>query len=130
MNQPSQTGRLVVCLFLYIPVVWAALLLAQSLGGGLADILTSLTAALDAHKHRRPLNVLVIGGSGAGRSRSCVKPNTLEANKNYVITDSKSEVLLATGGYLKSQRYDIRVLNLVNLEESNGYNPFRYVRAA
>ena len=45
-----------------------------------------------------------------------------------MITDPKSEVLLATGGYLKSQGYDIRVLNLVNLEESDGYNPFRYIR--
>ena len=72
--------------------------------------------------------MLVIGGSGAGKSRSYVKPNILEANTNYVVTDPKSEVLLATGGYLKSQGYDIRVLNLVNLEESDGYNPFRYIR--
>ena len=83
---------------------------------------------LDTHKHRRSLNVLVIGGSGAGKSRTYVKPNILEANTNYVITDPKSEVLFATGGYLKSQGYDIRVLNLVNLEESDGYNPFRYIR--
>ena len=83
---------------------------------------------LDTHKHRRSLNVLVIGGSGAAKTRSYVKPNILEANTNYVITDPKSEVLLATGGYLKSQGYDIRVLNLVNLEESDGYNPFRYIR--
>ena len=150
-------------------MVWAALLLAQSLGGGgLPGILASLTAALenpfavrwtdrslvcvlicsalyaaalcyvsanqgrtregaehgsavwgspqqvnamfaqkenklltrnvrlglDTHKHRRSLNVLVIGGSGAGKSRSYVKPNILEANTNYVVTDPKSEVLL------------------------------------
>ena len=189
-------------LLLYPLIVWAALLLAQSLGGGLPDIITNLTAAmehpfrihwteyslvtilvctgayimgiclyadqqgrtrdgeehgsatwasprqvnamfaqkknklltknvrlgLDTHKHRRSLNVLVIGGSGAAKTRSYVKPNILEANTNYVITDPKSEVLLATGGYLKSQGYDIRVLNLVNLEESDGYNPFRYIR--
>ena len=83
---------------------------------------------LDTHKHRRSLNVLVIGGSGAAKTRSYVKPNILEANTNYVITDPKSEVLLATGGWLKSQGYDIRVLNLVNLEQSDGYNPFRYLR--
>ena len=83
---------------------------------------------LNTHKHRRSLNVLVIGGSGAAKTRSYVKPNILEANTNYVITDPKSEVLLATGGYLKSQGYDIRVLNLVNLEQSDGYNPFRYLR--
>ena len=83
---------------------------------------------LDTHKHRRSLNVLAIGGSGAAKTRSYVKPNILEANTNYVITDPKSEVLLATGGWLESQGYDIRVLNLVNLEQSDGYNPFRYLR--
>ena len=83
---------------------------------------------LDTHKHRRSLNVLVIGGSGAAKTRSYVKPNILEANTNSVITAPKMEVLTATGGWLKSKGYDIRVLNLVNLEESDGYNPFRYLR--
>ena len=185
-----------------VPVVWLALLLAQSLGGGLPELLRNLTSALeqptnivwtdkslpailiclaaygmavllyrtnqgrtrdgeehgsavwatpasvnaqfaqkdsipltqhvrlglDTHKHRRSLNVLVIGGSGAAKTRSFVLPNILTANTNYVITDPKSEVLLATGGYLKKQGYDVRVLNLVNLEQSDGYNPFRYLR--
>lgn len=185
-----------------IPVVWLALLLAQSLGGGLPELLRNLTSALeqptniiwtdkslptiliclaaygmavllyrtnqgrtrdgeehgsaawatpasvnaqfaqkdsipltqhvrlglDTHKHRRSLNVLVIGGSGAAKTRSFVLPNILTANTNYVITDPKSEVLLATGGYLKEQGYDVRVLNLVNLGQSDGYNPFRYLR--
>ena len=185
-----------------IPVVWLALLLAQSLGGGLPELLRNLTRALeqptnivwtnkslptiliclaaygmavllyrtnqgrtrdgeehgsaawatpasvnaqfaqkesipltqhvrlglDTHKHRRSLNVLVIGGSGAAKTRSFVLPNILTANTNYVITDPKSEVLLATGGYLKEQGYDVRVLNLVNLEQSDGYNPFCYLR--
>ena len=189
-------------LFGTIPVIWLALLLAQSLGGGLPELLRNLTAALeqptniiwtdkslpailiclaaygmavllyrtnqgrtrdgeehgsaawatpasvnaqfaqkdsipltqhvrlglDTHKHRRSLNVLVIGGSGAAKTRSFVLPNILTANTNYVITDPKSEVLLATGGYLKEQGYDVRVLNLVNLEQSDGYNPFRYLR--
>lgn len=83
---------------------------------------------LDSHKHKRSLNVLVIGGSGAAKTRSYVKPNILEANTNYVITDPKMEVLTATGSWLKSQGYDIRVLNLVNLAESDGYNPFCYLR--
>lgn len=83
---------------------------------------------LDTHKHRRSLNVLVIGGSGAAKTRGYVKPNILEANSNYVITDPKMEVLTATGGYLKRQGYDIRVLNLVDLSQSDGYNPFRYLR--
>ena len=185
-----------------IPVVWLALLLAQSLGGGLPELLRNLTSALEqptniiwtdkslptiliclaaygmavllyrtnqgrtrdgeehgsaawatpasvnaqfaqkdsipltqhvrlglnTHKHRRSLNVLVIGGSGAAKTRSFVLPNILTANTNYVITDPKSEVLLATGGYLKEQGYDVRVLNLVNLEQSDGYNPFCYLR--
>lgn len=185
-----------------IPVVWLALLLAQSLGGGLPELLRNLTRALeqptnivwtnkslptiliclaaygmavllyrtnqgrtrdgeehgsaawatpasvnaqfaqkdsipltqhvrlglDTHKHRRSLNVLVIGGSGAAKTRSFVLPNILTANTNYVITDPKSEVLLATGSYLKEQGYDVRVLNLVNLEQSDGYNPFCYLR--
>lgn len=83
---------------------------------------------LDTHKHRRSLNVLVIGGSGAAKTRSYVKPNILQANTNYVITDPKMEVLTATGGYLKSRGYDVRVLNLVNLAQSDGYNPFCYLR--
>ena len=183
-------------------MVWAALLIAHSLGGGLPDLISNLTAALqspldihwteysmmsilvcsglyimgiclyqstqgrtrdgeehgsaqwasprqvnamfcqkqnkiltqhvklglDAHKHRRSLNVLVIGGSGAAKTRSYVLPNILEANTNYVITDPKMEVLTATGGYLKQKGFDLRVLNLVNLEQSDGYNPFRYLR--
>ena len=83
---------------------------------------------LDTHIHRRSLNVLVIGGSGAAKTRSYVVPNILEANTNYVITDPKMEVLIKTGGWLKENGYDIRVLNLVNLSESDGYNPFRYLR--
>ena len=202
LNQPGRSGGVLPYLFLYIPVVWAALLIAQSLGNGLPELLTNLTAALqtplkirwtehslmsilactgayiigiclycttqgrtrdgeehgsaqwaspkqvnamfcqkqnkpltqnvrlglDTHKHRRSLNVLVIGGSGAAKTRSYVLPNILEANTNYVITDPKMEVLTATGGYLKNQGYDVRVLNLVNMEQSDGYNPFRYIR--
>lgn len=84
---------------------------------------------LDAYKHKRNLNVLVIGGSGASKTRGFVKPNILEGNGcSMVITDPKMEVLNATGSFLKSQGYDIRVLNLVNLSQSDGYNPFVYLR--
>lgn len=83
---------------------------------------------LDTHKHRRSLNVLVIGGSGAAKTRGYVKPNILQANTNYVITDPKQEVLFSTAGYLKSRGYEIRVLNLVNLAQSDGYNPFCYIQ--
>ena len=83
---------------------------------------------LDTHKHRRSLNVLVIGAAARPRPAAMSCLIILEANTNYVITDPKMEVLTATGGYLKSQGYDVRVLNLVNLEQSDGYNPFRYIR--
>lgn len=194
---------ILLCLFLYIPVAWFAMVLAQSFGeSGLPVLLQNLTAALnnpldihwtknspaallfatgiyglcmglyftdrakrrdgeehgsatwgsprqvnamfvqrqnkpltrhvklglDARKHKRNLNVLVIGGSGASKTRGYVKANILEANTNYVITDPKQEVLTATGGFLRKQGYDVRVLNLVNLEQSDGYNPFVYLR--
>ena len=202
LNRTDRTGGILYRLFFYLLVIWAALLIAQSLGGGLPDLFSNLTAALehpfqiqwtdkslltilictgvyiiglciydaesgrtrdgeehgsamwgsprqvnaqfcqkqnkiltrhvrlglDTHKHRRSLNVLVIGGSGAAKTRGYVKPNILEANTNYVITDPKMEVLTDTGGYLKKKGYDVRVLNLVNLEQSDGYNPFRYLR--
>lgn len=87
-----------------------------------------VSLGLDTHKHRRSLNVLVIGGSGASKTRGYVLPNLLQANTNYVVTDPKSEVLMATGHYLKRQGYRISVLNLVNFDQSDGYNPFRYLR--
>ena len=188
--------------FLYIPVVWIAVLIAQSLGDGLPDLLKNLPAALetpfairwtanslpaigicslayviglglyfstrgrtrqgeehgsavwappaqvnamfaqkenilltrhvrlglDSHKHKRNLNVLVIGGSGSAKTRGYAKPNLLQANTNYVVTDPKQELLDATGNLLKEKGYDIRVLNLVNFDLSDGYNPFRYLR--
>lgn len=197
------TSDILLCLFLYIPVVWFAMVLGQSYEeSGLPVLLQNLTVALnnpldihwtknspaallfatgiyglcmglyftdrakrrdgeehgsatwgspqqvnamfvqrqnkpltrhvkldlDARKHKRNLNVLVIGGSGASKTRGYVKPNILEANTNYVITDPKQEVLTATGGFLRKQGYDVRVLNLVNLEQSDGYNPFVYLR--
>ena len=202
LNRTDRTGGILYRLFLYLPVIWAALLTAQSLGDGLPDLFSNLAVALehpfqiqwtdkslltilictgayimglciydaesgrtrdgeehgsamwgsprqvnaqfcqkqnkiltrhvrlglDTHKHRRSLNVLVIGGSGAAKTRGYVKPNILEANTNYVITDPKMEVLTDTGGYLKKKGYDVRVLNLVNLEQSDGYNPFCYLR--
>ena len=202
IQNQSRTADVLLCAFLYLPVIWFALLLAQSLGNGLPELLQNLTAAmqqpftirwtdkslvlllicsvaywigisvylaeqgrtrdgaehgsatwaspaqingmfaqkqnklltrhvklgLDSHKHKRNLNVLVIGGSGASKTRGYVLPNTLSANTNYVITDPKMEVLTATGGVLKSHGYDVRVLNLVNMEQSDGYNPFAYLR--
>ncbi len=202
MNKNSRAGNILFCALLYIPVVWAALLIAQSLGNGLPDLLENLTAALetpfairwtddslaaigvcslayaiglgvyfstrgrtrqgeehgsavwalpqqvngmfsqeenilltrhvrlgfDTHRHGRNLNVLVIGGSGSSKTRGYAKPNILQANASYVVTDPKQEILNATGNLLKEKGYDIRVLNLVNFDLSDGYNPFRYLR--
>lgn len=204
LHKQSRREDILLCVFLYVPVAWLALVLAQCFGeGGLPMLIENLTVALnnptsitwtdkslvallfatgiyilciglyftdqarrrdgeehgsatwgspkqvnaifaqklnkpltrhvklglDAYKHKRNLNVLVIGGSGASKTRGFVKPNILEGNGcSMVITDPKMEVLNATGSFLKSQGYDIRVLNLVNLSQSDGYNPFVYLR--
>lgn len=83
---------------------------------------------LDTHRHRRNLNVVVVGGSGSGKTRFYAKPNILQCNTSFVITDPKSEMLKATGHLLKAKGYDIKVLNLINFAESDGYNPFQYLR--
>ena len=73
--------------------------------------------------------MLVIGGSGAAKTRSFVLPNILD--RKHQLCHNRPQIWkcsLATGGYLKEQGYDVRVLNLVNLEQSDGYNPFRYLR--
>ena len=82
----------------------------------------------DAHKHRRNLNVLVIGGSGAGKTRFYVKPNIMQANCSMVVLDPKGENLRSTGWLLKKKNYRIRILDLVQMERSHCYNPFVYLR--
>lgn len=84
--------------------------------------------SMDGRKTLRNCNALVIGGSGTGKSRFLVKPNMLQANCSYVITDPSGELLETMGGFLKNQGYEIRVFNLVQMTHSNTYNPFRYVR--
>lgn len=73
-------------------------------------------------------NVLVIGGSGSGKSRFFVKPNILQANCNYVVTDPAGEMLASMGTFLENQDYEIRVFNLVEMDKSHCYNPFKYIR--
>ena len=82
----------------------------------------------DAHKHRRNLNVLVIGGSGAGKTRFYVKPNVMQANCSLVILDPKGEILRDTGWLLLKKGYKLRVLDLIQMERSHCYNPFVYLR--
>ena len=83
---------------------------------------------LDGRKHRRNLNVLVVGGSGAGKTRFYAKPNVMQANTSYVVLDPKGEILRDTGCLLEQQGYDIKVLDLINTSRSHGFNPFVYLR--
>ena len=82
----------------------------------------------DGRKHRRNLNTLVIGGTGAGKTRFFAKPNIMNTNTSYVVLDPKGELLASTGKLLEQNGYDIRVLDLVNPERSHCYNPFVYLR--
>ena len=84
---------------------------------------------LNAKKHRRNLNTLVCGGSGAGKTRFYCKPNLMQANTSFVILDPKGEILRDTGGLLKKKGYEIRVLDLISMEKSHCYNPFVYLQS-
>ena len=83
---------------------------------------------LDGRKHRRNLNVLVIGGSGAGKTRFYCKPNLMQANTSFVILDPKGEQVRAVGNLLREKGYEVKVLDLINMEKSHCYNPFVYLR--
>lgn len=83
---------------------------------------------MDTHLHRRNLNILILGGSGAGKTRTMALPNILQANCSFVVTDPKGEILSNVGHFLKESGYVIRVFNLVEPSQSDGYNPFRYIR--
>lgn len=83
---------------------------------------------LNGKKHRRNLNTLVIGGSGAGKTRFYGKPNIMQCNTSYVILDPKGEILRDTGALLEKEGYIIRVIDLINMNRSHGYNPFTYIK--
>lgn len=83
--------------------------------------------SLNTRQHRENLNVLVIGGSGSGKSRFYVKPNIMQLNTSYVVTDPKGELLRSCGKLLQKAGYEIRVFNLIDMSHSNNYNPFNYV---
>ncbi|PKM90793.1 MAG: TRAG family protein [Firmicutes bacterium HGW-Firmicutes-12] len=204
---PVEAARSNLILFVVflIPVVWAALLIAPSLSGGLPQILVNLTAAmnhpfdiqwventpkcilifvaaygmgigiylstklnyrrreehgsarwgiatavnkkyrdkdlqknkiltqnvrigLDGRRHKRNLNVLVVGGSGSGKTRFYAKPNVMQANTSFVVLDPKGEILRDTGNLLKGKGYEIKVLDLINMHLSHCYNPFAYLK--
>ena len=79
-------------------------------------------------KYARNKNILVIGGSGSGKTRFFVKPNLMQMHSSYVITDPKGTVLLEVGNMLKEGGYEIKVLNTINFKKSMHYNPFAYIK--
>ena len=85
---------------------------------------------LDGKKHRRNLNVLVCGGSGAGKTRFYCKINAMQcdAKTSMVILDPKGEIVRDVGGLLEKKGYEVRVLDLINMHRSHCYNPFVYLR--
>ena len=87
-----------------------------------------VSIGMDGYKHQRNLNVLVVGGSGSGKTRYFCKPGLMDANCSYLVVDPKGEMLRSTGHFLKSQGYDIKVFDLIHPRQSDGYNPFRYIR--
>ncbi|MHB1314594.1 MAG: VirD4-like conjugal transfer protein, CD1115 family [Christensenellales bacterium] len=204
-NSNDRQTTILLCVFLLIPVVWAALMVAPFLSQGLMDILTGFTEAmsnplkiqwvadspkcvllfvaaygmgiaiylstkrnyrrreehgsarwgtasainrkyrdknpyankiltqnvrigLDGRKHKRNLNVMVVGGSGSGKTRNYAKVNVMQANTSFVVLDPKGEILRDTGNLLKARGYEIRVLDLINMQRSHCYNPFMYLR--
>ena len=82
---------------------------------------------LDGRKHFRNLNTLVVGGSGSGKSRFYAKVNLLQANTSFFVLDCKGELLRDTGTLLEKEGYEIRVLDLLNMEKSHCFNPFAYL---
>lgn len=88
----------------------------------------NVRVGLDGRKHRRNLNTVVVGGSGAGKTRFYAKPNLCQANTSFTVLDPKGELLRSTGHLLRQKGYAVRVLDLLNMEKSHCYNPFVYLR--
>ena len=84
---------------------------------------------LDGRKHRRNLNTLVVGGSGAGKSRFYGKVNICQCNTSLFVLDCKGELLRDCGGLLERMGYEIKVIDLLNMEKSHCYNPFAYLKS-
>lgn len=82
----------------------------------------------NSRKHRRNLLTLICGGSGAGKTRFYAKPNLLQGNTSFVVLDPKGELTRDTGHMLKKMGYEVRVLDLINMDKSFCYNPFAYLK--
>ncbi len=89
----------------------------------------NVSIGLNAKKHRRNLNTLVCGGSGAGKTRFYCKPNLMQCNSSFVILDPKGEIVRDVGKLLEAKGYEIKVLDLISMEKSHCYNPFVYLRS-
>ena len=89
----------------------------------------NVSIGLNAKKHRRNLNTLVCGGSGAGKTRFYCKPNLMQCNTSFVILDPKGEIVRDVGKLLEVKGYEIKVLDLISMEKSHCYNPFVYLRS-
>ncbi len=88
----------------------------------------NMRLGLNAKKHRRNLNVLVVGGSGAGKTRFYAKPNLMQSNTSFIVADPKGEMLRSVAPLLLEKGYDVKVFNLIKPENSDGYNPFHYIK--
>lgn len=205
MKQDDRQSAIILSVIGIVPVVWLALLIAPSVGGGLPEILSKLLTVfnnpfhiefcedslktvlvlllcygfgigiyfstrknyrrreehgsakwgnanavnkkycqtpksenklmtqnvaigINAKKHRRNLNTLVCGGSGAGKTRFYCKPNLMQANTSFVILDPKGEIVRDVGKLLEAKGYEIKVLDLISMEKSHCYNPFVYLQ--
>ena len=96
---------------------------------GANKIMTSnVRISYDSRRHRRNLLTIVVGGSGAGKTRFYAKPNLMQANTSFVVLDPKGENLRDTGHLLEEKGYEVRVLDLINMEKSHCYNPFMYLK--
>lgn len=84
---------------------------------------------LDGKVHKRNAHVMVVGGSGAGKTRSYAKPNVAQANSSFVVLDPKGEILRDTGHLLEKQGYEVKVLDLIDMDKSHCYNPFVYLKS-
>ena len=80
-------------------------------------------------KYARNKNVMVIGGSGSGKTRFFVKPNLLQCHSSYVVTDPKVSIVIDCGQFLLQKGYRIKIFNTINMKNSMHYNPFSYLRS-
>lgn len=88
----------------------------------------NVSISYNSYRHKRNLLTIVVGGSGSGKTRYYCLPNLMQGNTSFVVLDPKGEISRATGNLMKEKGYGIRVLDLINMDLSYCYNPFRYLR--